>query len=339
MLVYNVTVEQARTVGQRISGAIKRHIFPWKGREFHLGVSIGVAMVNPENLTDADDVLNRADQACYAAKELSEALGRVYVHHRDRDVSEQQSEALALASEVRSAVDSDTLQLHRQPILPLEGGGVERALLYQVLLRMQSQGGKVVAPEGYIPSSERSELMPALDRWAVEQAFSKIAAQEARGEFAVHMIPLSGLSLVGEGIELFIRDQLVESGVAAEHLVFQLEETVAYKQMTMVQQFIEEMHRLGLRVALDDYGGVASSFTSLQKLPVDMIKINRQLICGVIHNPVEYTVVESMTRVGAVLGMECVAVGVENRETVEALGRIGVNYLQGPEVGGPQLWS
>ena len=338
MLVYNVTVEQARTVGQRISSAVRKHVFPWKGREFHLGVSIGVTMINPENLTDADDVLNRADQACYAAKELSEELGQVYVHHRDRSISEQQSEALALAAEVRTAIERGSLQLQLQPICSTEAG--ENASPFnEVLLRMESLGGTLVDPEVYIPSSERLDLVPVLDRWVIEEAFSKIAAQRGSGANGRYSIHISGLSLVGEGIELFIRDQLVEHGVAPECLIFVLAESIAYKQMTMVQHFVQEMHLLGTQVALGGYGGVASSFTSLQKLPVDMIKIDERLVHGVIHNRVEQSIVESMLRVSAVLEMECVAVGVDNQETVAALSRMGINYLQGTEVGKIERWS
>lgn len=336
MLVYNVNAEQARSVGLRIHKAVKRHAFSWKGREFHLGVSIGVSMTSRESLTDADEVLNRADQACYAAKELNETHGRVYVHHKDSPIAEQQSAVLALAAEVRQAIERDRFQLHLQPIRAVNSVD-ETPPIHEVLLRMESETGEVISPADFIPGSERFDLMPVLDRWVIEQTFKRIV-QQGEAHRAVYSINLSGLSLAGDGLELFVRDKLAEYGVSAEFLIFELTEVVAYKQLTMVQQFIREMQRLGIRVAIDDYGGVASSFTSLQKIPADMIKIDSRLVRGVIHNKVEHSIVESVHRVSSVLGMECVAVGVENPETVEALSRMGINYLQGFEIGKPELW-
>ncbi len=336
MMAYNVTVEQARTIGHRICNVIKKHHFPWKGREFRLGVSVGITMINRENLSDADGVLDRADQACYAAKELSEELGQVYVHHTDHPVSEQQNEALALAAEVRSAVESGGFQLYLQPIQPVAGD--RPACCHEVLLRMVSRAGEVVSPDAFIPSSERFDLMPLLDRWVIEETLKRIARQQD-DQHSHYAINISGLSLVSEGLELFIRDQLLEHGVAPGCLTFELSEETASKQLTMVQQFIQEMHTLGAKVAIDDFGGEVTSFTTLQRLPVDRIKIESKLVQGVIHNKVERAIVDSMRRISAVLEMECAAIGVENPETVEVLQQIGIDYLQGYQIGKPELWA
>lgn len=333
MLVYDVTVEQARSVGLRICSALSKQNFPWRGSNFQLGVSVGLTMLHQDNLSDAKEVLNRADQACYAAKDLEGGQDRVYVYHQDQAAEGQESDALLLAEEVRQAIENGAFQLHLQPIQAQQEGGEKS---FEVLLRMEREGGEIVSPAEFIPSSERFDLMPILDRWVIEHAFKKILLMDE--EACSYSINLSGMSLMGEGIELFIRDQLLVTEIDPTSLIFDIEESVAYRQMTVVQQFIQEMHTLGARVAMDDYGSVASSFTSLQKLPVDQIKIDGRLIRGVIHNPVEASIVESMIRVSTVLGMECVAVSVENRETVEALRVMGVGYLQGFHIGKPELW-
>lgn len=338
MLVYNVTPEQARIVAERISEGVLRQRFSWKGHEFTLGVSVGVAMLNQQNIADADAVLNRADQACYAAKGLPEEQGRVYIHHLDRPVSEQEHEALRIAHEVREAIDNDAFRLYLQPITvaSIENSS---ASFYEVLLRMESNNGEVVSPAEFIPSSERFDLMPVLDRWVIEQTIAKIAARGAAEPQGRYSINLSGMTLAGEGISLYIRDQLERYQVDPKWLQFEISETVAFKQMTMVQHFIKEMRVLGVHIAIDDYGAIASSFTSLQKLPADLIKIDGRLVRGVIHNPVERAVVESILRVSSVLGMECVAVSVENKETITSLQQMGMHYLQGYEMGKPAAWE
>jgi len=342
MVVYEVTVEQARAVALRICSAVAKQNFPWKGRDFQLGVSVGITMIHSDNLTDANDVINRADQACFAAKALENEQERAYVYHLDRPIDDQKNEALELANEVRHAIENGMFRLYLQPIQRQDSGAdrVERnTACYEVLLRMESRDGRVVAPAEFIPSSEQFDLMPILDRWVIEQVFNKIASLQGEARRAIYTINLSGMSLIGEGIELFIHDQLVRTQIDPAQLIFELDESVAYRQMTMVQQFIDLMHKEGIRVAIDDYGSVASSFTSLQKLPVDMVKIDGKLIRGVIHNPVEQSIVESMLRVSTVLGVECVAVSVENSETVTALKQMGMPWLQGFFIGKPEPWA
>lgn len=330
LLVYDVGVEQARAVGQRISHAVENHHFIWKDKEFQVGISVGIAMIHPENLSDANAVLHRGDLACFSAKALGDEQNRVYVYHDDRSVEEQKSEELELASRVRSAIQEGTLRLHTQEIRPF--GSAEDCACHEVLLRMKLSSGELVSPAEFMPISERFDLMPTLDRWVVEETMRLISKRnDEKGVRSreAWSINLSGMTLAEEGLGLFIRDQLKQTGVDPKQVIFEVSEGVAYLQLTLMQQFIQEMRDLGVRVALDDFGSKDASFTYLQKLPVDLVKIDGRLVRGVIHNKVERTIVESIHRVCAVLNMETIAVSVENEQTDAVLDQMGVHYRQG----------
>ena len=335
MLVYNVTPEQARSVGKRLSRAVAKKAFRWHGNEYSLGVTVGIAMLQHDKLGDAEELLMRADSACYAAKELGE--GEVYIHSLDRPVSEKQVERVELANEVQEALNSGGFVLYRQRIESTQRSG-EGELRYEVLLRMEGDDG-VISPAEFIPNSERFNLMVVLDRWVIEHTLHTISAESESDLPATYIINISGTTLAGEGIEIYIRDQIQEYGVKPSRLIFEVTEQVAYSQVTELQQFIEEIHQLGARISIAEYGGLGASFTTLQKLPVDILKIDGKLIQGVIHNPVEKTIVESIQRLAEVLGMESTALSVENQETVRVLRRLGIDYLQGFHIGKPEPWD
>ena len=333
MLLYNVTVDQARGVARRIGNAVRKNRYEWRGLEFKLDVFIGIAMLRKDYLTDAREVINRADQACYAAKEM-EGGDRTYIYHLDQQEVEDQSQAVVLANEVREAISNGQFQLYLQPV-EMRGRGTADPVHHEVLLRMESNGGDVVSPVDFLPNSERFDLVPALDRWVVTHTFKRLKGATDGNSYSIN---LSGGTLVSEGFNLFVRDQLKRYGVVPKTIVFEIPESIAYQQMTMVQRFISEMHELGVRVAIDNYGSMDRSFSSLQKLPVDMIKISGRLSQGVIHNPLELAMIKSILHVGEVLGLEVAATSVENREIAEALVNVGVHYLQGFHIGRPVQW-
>ena len=236
MLVYNVNSDQARSVGGRINRAVEKQIFRWKGEEFRLGGNIGVAMIDQNNLGDAQELLNRADQACYAAKELGGDHGNIYVYDLDRSVSEQRSEAIELANEVQEAIHKHNFQLYLQPLL-YTGVQQQGEMRYEVLLRMENSSGELVNPALFIPESERFDLAAQLDYWVIENGFKRIA--EKSEDQSVYIFKISESTLIEEGFELFVRDQIESLGVDPAHLIFEITEEVAYTHMMVFQHFIQ----------------------------------------------------------------------------------------------------
>ncbi len=338
MLIFQVTPEQAYKVGQRFCAAVQKNIYQWQGLEFSLDVNVGIAMVTQENLSDAKEMINRADQACFVAREKGRDQERIHLYQQDRLADEVENEAVVLAGEVRDAITSGYFQLYLQPIAARANASSEQ-LMSEVLLRMTSSSGKVVAPAEFIPNSERFDLMPLLDRWVITETLIRAGQEDHLGSEHRYSINLSGSTLVSEGFVLFVRDQLEQHRVRAANIIFEIPESVVYSRMSAVQRFITEMHKLGVLVAVEGYGSVDRSPLNLQKLPFDLIKIDARLTQGVTHNQVERALLESIQHIGLMLGMELVATAVEDEKTAGALDRIGVQYQQGYLTGKPRPWG
>jgi len=206
------------------------------------------------------------------------------------------------------------------------------ARMFELLLRMQQSDGQLVAPMAFIPAAERYNLMPAIDRWVVRNAFAAIARTDNhRGadRDSMYMINLSGASLGDDRFLEFVREQFVHFELATRAICFEITETSAIANLGRAVHFIGELRALGCRFSLDDFGAGVSSFGYLKHLPVDFLKIDGGFVLDMLTNPVDNAMVEAINRIGHVMGKETIAESVEDPAALSRLREIGVNYAQG----------
>ena len=134
----------------------------------------------------------------------------------------------------------------------------------------------------------------------------------------------------------FIIDKMEETGVSAEHIIFEITETAAIANITSATSFMLTLRGCGFRFSLDDFGSGLSSFTYLKKLPVDFLKIDGAFVRDILSDPIDYAMVRSINELGQLLGMETIAEFVETTELADELQRMGVNYAQGYAYARPQ---
>jgi len=148
-------------------------------------------------------------------------------------------------------------------------------------------------------------------------------------------INLSGASLGDNDLLEFIRHNILEHGVAAEKLCFEITETSAIASMDSATSMITELRKLGCRFSLDDFGSGMASFKYLQQLPVDYLKIDGSFVQDMLKNPSNHAMVEAIHHIGRVLGKYTVAEFVSDAATFEALKAMGVDYAQGYYIAPP----
>ncbi|MCU1394290.1 MAG: hypothetical protein JWM34_2718 [Ilumatobacteraceae bacterium] len=253
-----------------------------------------------------------------------------------RDITEQKEEQANLQRElatlswvgrIRDAIEEDRLVLYSQPILPLAEGQPSEELL----LRMIGRNGEVILPGAFLPVAERYGLITEIDRWVITQAV-RVAAKGNRTIEA----NLSAKSIEASNLVAFIERQIKQEGADPANLVFEITETAVMKDVTAGMAFARGLREIGCGLALDDFGTGYGSFTYLKNLPLTYVKIDIDFVRDLCTNPANRHVVAAIVSLAKAFGLQTIAEGVENEETLTLLQAEGVDFAQGFHVGRPE---
>ncbi|MEJ2454332.1 MAG: EAL domain-containing protein [Candidatus Thiodiazotropha sp.] len=326
LLLERTSLEQGQQVAGQIFETIKRFRFSWEGRSFSCGVSIGIAGIDA-NTESTHSVLSAADTACYVAKDMGRNRMHVYRPY-DEEITRQQGQ-MRWVNRIETAIQQESFSLMQQPILSIGSHAIGDEHV-EVLLRMHDSEGGVIAPGAFIPAAERYNLMGGLDRWVIRNTFRWLAEHPDRlEELGLCAINLSGQSL-GEGaLYEYILEQLREFQLPAQKISFEITETAVVSRLDQATRFISLLRRRGFRFALDDFGTGMSSFAYLKSLPVDFLKIDGSFVRNMLNDPVDRAMVESINRIGHLMGLKTIAEYVESDQILEQLIDLGVDYAQG----------
>jgi len=346
-LLQDTDLEGARALAESVAARFRRLEFGEGDRRFRASVSIGIGRATMDSSIAADDeaavdggALATAQVACSAAKDRGR--GRVEVYE-PADVSiVQRFDDIQLVGYIRNAIDRSRLALMAQPIVTIRPAtGAPDAAYFEILVRLLDEEDQHVSPSEFLSAAERYQMMEDLDRWVVANALTLLgqsapALGNARARFAIN---LSGQSLGSEPFLGFVQQELERSGVPPEMVCFEITETVAVANLQRAQAFMHTLRRSGCRFSLDDFGTGLSSFAYLKLFPVDTIKIDGSFIRDLTTNVVSQSVVAAISEVARVMQLETVAEFVEERATLELLGKLGITRAQGYLLGEPLLLS
>lgn len=334
LLLENCSHEDALAVAEEFRAAVQRFRFRWEERIFAVGVSVGMVMITRESGTAAN-LLSAADAACYVAK--NRGRNRIHLYEqRDSDLAKHRGE-IQWVGKIQQALEQNRLRLVWQEIQPL--GTSDKSRHVELLLRMEDDEGREILPMAFIPAAERYQLMPTIDRWVIENTLNKCSeylADELPHDPCLFGINLSGASLKDPEFKKELISRLEQTPGIGQLLCFEITETAAIGNLAIANQFILELRRLGCRFALDDFGSGLSSFTYLKNLSVDYLKIDGAFVRDTAYNEVDRAMVEAIHRIGHEVGLKTVAEYVESEQILEVLKQIGVDYVQGNYVHGPQ---
>ncbi|WP_157981381.1 EAL domain-containing protein [Cognatilysobacter tabacisoli] len=335
VLMRERSADDALRVARSLLEAVGLFVFTWQDQRFATGISIGHVHFSGDGLT-ATDILSRADEACYVAKDLGR--NRIHSYQPGDELQARRHGEMRWVGLIREALEQDRFVLHGQPIVRV-AAAAEPPQHVEVLLRMRAHDGSLIPPMDFLPAAERYDLMPRIDRWVVRAAIA--AAAEAVADDAARPAPLvainlSGATLCDAGFAPFVRAELARAGVPASRVCFEITETAAIANLTSAVRLINELKALGCRFSLDDFGSGLSSFAYLKHLPVDLLKIDGVFVRTMASDPVDRAMVASINEIGHVMGLETIAEFVENDAILAELRAIGVDYAQGYALGAPQ---
>jgi diguanylate cyclase (GGDEF)-like protein len=283
-----------------------------------IGVSIGVAVFEPDHRLGIDEVMAAADSALYTAKERGKNCIEVF--------SGQARATLAWVGRIQEALREDRFVLYAQPLIDLHSDQIAH---HELLLRMVSVNGEIVAPGEFLPAAEQFGLIGEIDRWVVARGLAIALAGEAVA------INLSGQSIGDQEILRVVRDA-IEEGLDPANLIFELKETAAVTNTSGAESFIAALGELGCVVSVDDFGTGVGSLAHLKRFPARYLKIEMEFVRDLLDNEIDRQVVKAIVDIAHALGKLTVAEGVEDEATLQAIRECGVDYAQGFHLGVPE---
>jgi diguanylate cyclase (GGDEF)-like protein/PAS domain S-box-containing protein len=331
LLLLDCSIDQGERVCQKVIDAIRERRFPWDGRVYDVGASVGITAIDSE-AAPVGELMSRADVACYAAKAAGRS--RVSVYRRDESDAKRHHQELQVAAGIHSALDGNRFRLFAQEIRALKPGQ-EHAVHIEILVRMVDEQGMLIMPGAFIPAAERYDLMGHIDRWVIHHVLREFGAALQAVPGLTVAVNLSANSLGEPFLLPFLHAELRASVLPASRIQLEITETALINNMAAASRLVGDMRRAGCTVALDDFGAGLSSFAYLKQFPVDYLKIDGSFIRQLSSSPVDREIVSSINDIGRRLGIRTVAESVEDDATLDVLRAIGVDYAQGYAIGRP----
>ncbi|MCX5506595.1 putative bifunctional diguanylate cyclase/phosphodiesterase [Pseudomonas sp. BJa3] len=311
---------RAEWMAERITEALTEPYWI-DGESLLLGCSLGIAHARAQ--AGADPLMWHAHIAMRQAKGSQGCTFHVFNERINRN-----ARSLAdLESELRRALRRDELELHYQPRLNLADG---RIVGLEALVRWNHPERGLLAPSEFVPLAEQSGLIVPLGYWVISRALSDMQALRERGLAPLHMaVNLSFRQFQDSQLLATLSRLIVEHGVDARWLEFELTETAVMRRNELVRQTMDALGRLGVRFSLDDFGTGFSSFVHLNSLPITLLKVDRSFVGGMEQREENAKLVHAMINLAHNLNLEVVAEGVESEEQLALLRAFGCDQVQG----------
>lgn len=329
----------------RVSGDIFGLIFPGFHREtqlnifytrlnehFKVPIQIGDhafiadfnvgAVSNPGNNQDVNKLFSRAEVA------LKQAKSNKYDNFSivTMDQREQSGRALALKADLKRAFNNNELELYFQPKVDLNTLEIVGA---ECLLRWNHPTDGVLFPGTLIEAAESYNMMNELGYWALRNAFENLLQFRARGYDIFLAVNVSPTQLYDDKFVYRLREYSEQMCVDLNRIEIELTEDAALSNSIMVKRQLAEARKLGIKVAIDDFGKGYSNLAYIRDLDIDTIKIDKTFVMQLLENPVNKAIVQATKVIADSLDCEVVAEGIEELSHLHALRQIGIQTGQG----------
>ena len=312
----------ARTVAERISGALAAPVLLSSGDEIVVTTSVGIAVSTHHR---PDELLQEADTALYRAKEAGRDQYVVY----DETFRERARHRMHTERILRNALEGGGMALHYQPIVDLDTGRVRGV---EALLRVRDESGELVGPADLIPVAEDTGLIVAMGAGITAEACRQAVAWDRilRDAAPAYVsVNVSARQLTTPGFTAHVAAALKGADASPGSLCLELTEGVLIEGGRTTLRTLDELHTMGVLLAIDDFGTGYSSMAYLKRFPIDIVKIDRAFISGLGTDPEDPAIVRAIITLGDALGLTIIAEGIEDATQLSILQQLGCAQGQG----------
>jgi EAL domain-containing protein (putative c-di-GMP-specific phosphodiesterase class I) len=278
-------------------------------------------------LLDKPALIKHADSAMFRAKEKRDDFC-----FYERGMEAEIAKRLKLEQELRKAIDSDQLVLHYQPQIDFKTGDLLGA---EALVRWEHPLKGLVSPDDFIPLAEESGLINQLTDWVLKNVAVQTKRWLDEGYSLRLAVNLSVKDLMQEDFHTKLEDLIKRSDLPPDVLELEITESTLMDHPELMIKELNKIKKMGITVAVDDFGSGYSSLNYLKKLPVDVLKIDRSFISDIESDPNDSAIVAGIIALAKNLGMSTVAEGVETEAQRKILEQLGCDTFQGYLVSKP----
>jgi predicted signal transduction protein with EAL and GGDEF domain len=307
-------VDVAGTMRDVLNAIARPH---WVDTVVRVSAHAGYAQ-SPQDATTRGELTRRAELAVRQA--AKKGPGTIVAF--DASIDTVSDEERFIQRELPRALSANELELHYQPIVSAQGG---RVLGVEALLRWTHATRGPIGPAQFIPVAEQMGLMDQLGAFVLRRAL-KEAKRWPGLDVAVNLSPVQ---VHDRDIVDLVRSALADSGVPPSRLILEITEGVLIDNPDEMLKRIEDLHALGVRIALDDFGSGYSNLGYLQRFPLDKLKIDRVFVTALGESANGGVIIQAIVALGRALGLTVVVEGVETEEQRVLLRLAGCDEMQG----------
>jgi diguanylate cyclase (GGDEF)-like protein len=308
--------DQTETLAARIVDTISRP-YDIDGQRIDISTSIGMTLA-PRDGSDPDELMKSADLALYRTK----SQGRRGYSFFKPEMNDKIQVRRTFETDLRRALEREDLDLFYQPVICLE---TQKVAGLEALLRWTHPTRGVVPPAEIVDVAEEIGLIAELGAWALQRACAQAAGWPAPMRVAINLSPLQ----IRQNLIEVVLHALADSGLSPDRLELEITEPVLLQDSHNTIAVLHQLRQLGVRIAMDDFGAGYGSLNYLRGFPFDKIKIDRSFVSDIERSEDAQAISEAVVSLGRSLGMETVAVGIENFEQLRIVRSIGCTQAQG----------
>ncbi len=319
VLLANTHSNQAREVALKLIDALE---VPVPINDQSVDISAGFGLANfPEHADSTEQLMNRAEIAMYVAKKQN--VGCVIYDHKF-DATSQAN--LSMASNLKEAIYKNHLLLYVQPKVDLAS---QKVTATEALIRWRDPEKGFIFPDEFIPFAEQTGLIRELTQWVLNEsaAFSKLC--KANGHPVCVAVNISARDLIDHDLPTKLASILNQNGLSIEDISLEITESSIMDDPTRANLTLDNLHKMGVKLSIDDFGTGHSSLSYLKNLPVSELKIDKSFVLNLEDNLNDKMIVQSTIALGHSLGLKVVAEGIENETVWNILAEMGCDYGQG----------
>ena len=311
----------ATMLAQRILDTLAKPFF-LQGHESFISGSIGVTIF-PDDAAGVSDLIKNADAAMYHAKELGKANFQFFTPEMNAEVKKR----LVLKNGLSKALKKGEFQLHYQPKLEI---GTNKITGVEALMRWHNADLGLISPVTFIPVLEETGMVVEVGEWALRTACKQHKTWLAQGLPPIRIaVNLSARQLREVSFVPMMEKVLKQSRVSADSLEIEITESMLMTDSAKAVIALDELHDMGLHVAMDDFGTGYSSLSYLKKFPIDTIKIDRSFVADIATDEDDAEIIKTIINMGRTLNRKVVAEGVETKEQLKILKQYQCDEIQG----------
>ena len=297
--------------------------------DYYVTASFGFAQY-PVDADNSTTLFSCADAAMHKVKA---AGNTTYIMHYSPSISNSE-QALEIERKIRAGLDNNTFYINLQPQFDM--GHKLRG--FEALARMKDAEGNFISPGEFIPVAEKTGLIEKIDLCVFQQAASFLAeAMKQTSDKVILSINVSVRHLMKNNFIDEIKSVIEENGIPATRLEIEITESIMIDSADKALKRINELKNLGVKIAIDDFGTGYSSLSYLNKIPADILKIDKAFIDEINKGSSSKQYVASIISIGNVFDLEVISEGVETEDQLDTLRSIGCDYIQGYIWGKPMM--